>query len=181
MKVINMQNDKSVYRLQGLSCANCAAKFEKNIEAIESVEAVQVNFGAAKLTVDGEVSIEQLEQAGAFDGIKVLPERQRHIEEKEPFWKKRHNLTAMISVFFIVIGYLLYFQVGQDHPLTVITFLVAILIGGFDLFKVGLKNLTRLVFDMNTLMTFAIIGSAYICYCAVVAVVVYLVATISVV
>jgi len=169
-----MQNDKSVYRLQGLSCANCAAKFEKNIEAIESVEAVQVNFGAAKLTVDGEVSIEQLEQAGAFDGIKVLPERQRHIEEKEPFWKKRHNLTAMISVFFIVIGYLLYFQVGQDHPLTVITFLVAILIGGFDLFKVGLKNLTRLEFDMNTLMTIAIIGAAIIGEWAEGAVVVFL-------
>ncbi|HLS60998.1 MAG TPA: heavy metal translocating P-type ATPase [Virgibacillus sp.] len=169
-----MPNDTNVYRLQGLSCANCAAKFEKNIEAIESVEAVQVNFGAAKLTVDGEASIEQLEKAGAFDGIKVLPERQRHIEEKEPFWKKRHNLTAMISVVFIIIGYLLYFQVGQDHPLTIITFLVAILIGGFDLFKVGLKNLTRLEFDMNTLMTIAIIGAAIIGEWAEGAVVVFL-------
>src|SRR5690625_8005258 len=106
-----------------------------------------------KLKVEGEVSNEKTEPARSFVGIKILPERQRHIEEKEPFWKKRHNLTAMISVVFIIIGYLLYFQVGQDHPLTIITFLVAILIGGFDLFKVGLKNLTRLEFDMNTLMT----------------------------
>src|SRR5690625_4516962 len=162
MKVMNMPNDTNVYRVQGLSCANCAAKFEKNIEAIESVEAVQVNFGAAKLTVDGAASVEELEKAGAFGGIKGLPERQRNIDEKEAFWTTRHNLTAMISVVFIIIGYLLYFQVGQDHPLTIIAFLVAILIGGFDLFKVGLKNLTRLEFDMNTLMTIAIIGASII-------------------
>src|SRR5690625_5659265 len=80
----------------------------------------------------------------------------------------------MISVVFIIIGYLLYFQVGQDHPLTIITFLVAILIGGFDLFKVGLKNLTRLEFDMNTLMTIAIIGAAIIGEWAEGAVVVFL-------
>lgn len=169
-----MQNDTNVYRLQGLSCANCAAKFEKNIESIDSVEAVQVNFGAAKLTVSGEASIEQLEKAGAFDGIKVLPERQRQTEEKESFWKKRHNLTAMIAVVFIIIGYTLYFQVGQDHPLTVITFLLAILIGGFDLFKVGFRNLIKLEFDMNTLMTIAIIGAAIIGEWAEGAVVVFL-------
>ena len=169
-----MGNKENVYRLQGLSCMNCAAKFEKNIRDIDSVEDVQVNFGASKVMVQGEASIEQLEQAGAFDGIKVYPERERQIEQKESFWKKRENVTAMISVIFIVVGYILYFQLGEKNPLTIGTFGLAIIIGGFDLFKVGLKNLTELEFDMKTLMTIAIIGAAIIGEWAEGAVVVFL-------
>ncbi|MCW1927530.1 heavy metal translocating P-type ATPase [Bhargavaea beijingensis] len=168
-----MEDNRNVYRLQGLSCANCAAKFEKNIRAIETVEDVQLNFGAMKVTVQGDASIEQLEKAGAFDGIKVYPERER-MKKPEPFWKKRENVAAMISLVFIIAGYLSYFQVGEKSPVTIGLFGLAILIGGFDLFKVGLQNLTKLEFDMKTLMTVAVIGAALIGEWAEGAVVVFL-------
>src|SRR5690625_4019786 len=80
----------------------------------------------------------------------------------------------MISVISIVVGYILYFQLGEKNPLTIGTFGLAIIIGGFDLFKVGLKNLTKLDFDMKTLMTIAIIGAAIIGEWAEAAVVVFL-------
>ncbi|WP_047986548.1 heavy metal translocating P-type ATPase [Ornithinibacillus californiensis] len=169
-----MAEDKQVYRLQGLSCTNCAAKFEKNIRGIDSVEDVQLNFGAAKLTVQGAATVEQLEAAGAFDGIKVYPERSREPEVKQSFWKKRENITTMISLLFTVVGYIFFFRMGEAHPVTVGAFLAAIVVGGYTLFQVGLKNLIKLQFDMKTLMTIAIIGAAIIGEWAEGAVVVFL-------
>ncbi len=169
-----LEENKQVYRLQGLSCTNCAAKFEKNIRGITSVEDVQLNFGAAKLTVQGLATIEQLEKAGAFDGIKVYPENRRESVEKQSIWKKRENITTLISLLFTALGYIFFFVMDESHPATVGSFLGAILIGGYSLFKVGLKNLAKLQFDMKTLMTIAIIGAAIIGEWAEGAVVVFL-------
>ncbi|WP_047980492.1 heavy metal translocating P-type ATPase [Ornithinibacillus contaminans] len=169
-----MDDNRNVYRLQGLSCTNCAAKFEKNIRTIATVEDVQLNFGAAKLTVQGAVTIDQLEEAGAFDGIKVFPERQRQVEQKQSFWKKRQNITALVALFLTVVGYVTNFQLGDNHPVAIGFFIAAILIGGYDLFKVGIANITKLQFDMKTLMTIAIIGAAIIGEWAEGAVVVFL-------
>ncbi|MDN4607942.1 heavy metal translocating P-type ATPase [Sporosarcina highlanderae] len=157
-----MSSEKNVYRLQGLSCTNCAAKFEKNIREINTVEDVQLNFGASKITVVGDASVEQLEKAGAFDGIKVYPEKQRVVEVKEPFWKKRENQTTVASLFLLILGYIATFYQGEDNALSIALFASAILVGGYNLFKVGLVNLSKLQFDMNTLMTIAVIGAALI-------------------
>lgn len=153
---------KQVYRLQGLSCTNCAAKFERNIREIETVEDVQLNFGASKITIYGDASVIQLEKAGEFDGIKVIPEHQKWVEQKVPFWKKRGNVTASISLLLVMIGYLASFQLGEKNPLTIGVFAASIVIGGYFLFTQGFKNLFRLQFDMKTLMTIAIIGAALI-------------------
>ncbi|QUW20939.1 cadmium-translocating P-type ATPase [Sporosarcina sp. Marseille-Q4063] len=157
-----MSTEKNVYRLQGLSCMSCAAKFEKNIREIDSVKDIQLNFGASKLTVMGDASVEQLEKAGAFDGIKVYPEKQRIVEEKEPFWKKRENKTTIASLFLLILGFVTSSVAGDGSTSSILLFATAILVGGYNLLKVGLRNLTKLEFDMNTLMTIAVIGAVII-------------------
>ncbi|WP_208586922.1 heavy metal translocating P-type ATPase [Gracilibacillus suaedae] len=164
--------DKQIFRLQGLSCTNCAATFEKNVRNISSVDEVNVNFSAAKLTVYGDATIEQLEEAGAFDHIKVYPEKTK--APTVPFYKKRENQLTMFSLFFVMLGYVFYFQIGEHHALTIGTCLLAIIIGGYDLIKTGSKNLLKLQFDMKTLMTIAVIGAAIIGEWAEAAVVVFL-------
>lgn len=150
------------FQLQGLTCTDCAAQFEQNIKELENVEAVKLNFGAAKVTVTGDVTVSDLEKAGAFDNIRVAEASRKRQFEKIPFFKKRQNIRMMISLVFVLIGYTFYFTLGETHPLAIASFLTGIVAGGWDMFKVGFSNLRQLIFDMKSLMTIAIIGAVII-------------------
>ncbi|MFF3926494.1 heavy metal translocating P-type ATPase [Paenibacillus lactis] len=158
---------KNVYRVEGFTCANCAGKFENNVKQLPGVQDAKVNFGASKISVYGNTTIEELEKAGAFENLKVAPEKaQREAtgdsnkEEKEPFYKK--HSTLLNAALLIVFGYLSLIVNGEENLITSLLFAASIVIGGFSLFKVGFKNLMRFEFDMKTLMTVAIIGAAVI-------------------
>ncbi|MCM3548772.1 cadmium-translocating P-type ATPase [Alkalihalobacillus clausii] len=165
----------SVYRVDGFTCANCAGKFEKNVKGLPGVKDAKVNFGASKLTVYGEATIEALEEAGAFEQLKVTKEpsrRQPFQYTQIPFYKKHRSI--LLSVLLLVFGYVFQFKYGESNIGTVGLFLTAILVGGFPLLKTGIRNVARLEFDMKTLMTLAVIGGAIIGEWGEVAVVVIL-------
>lgn len=163
---------KSVFRVEGFSCANCAGKFESNVKRLPGVHDAKVNFGAAKITVYGTATIEELEKAGAFESLKIFPDKPAksaredgraqpsRLETQTPFYK-RHTVL-LIAGIFLVLGYVSMWMKGGEHPLTSLFFAASIVIGGHSLFKVGLQNLLRLDFDMKTLMTVAIAGAAII-------------------
>ncbi len=165
-----MNQEKNVYRVQGFSCANCAGKFERNVKELPGVQDAKVNFGASKISVYGETSIEELEKAGAFENLKVAPDERRQQasqegkevkkEEKVPFYKKQS--TLLYSALFLVFGYLSSSVNGDENIVTTLLFVASMLIGGLSLFKVGLQNLIHFDFDMKTLMTVAVIGGAII-------------------
>lgn len=78
--------------------------------------------------------------------------------ERASFWKQKENIKVYISTLLLIITWLF----GEDSSLSTAGYAAAILIGGYTLFLKGLKNLSRLNFDMSTLMTIAIIGAALI-------------------
>lgn len=45
---------KKTFRLEGLECANCAAKMEKAINDLDGVASATVNFMTTKLVIEGE-------------------------------------------------------------------------------------------------------------------------------
>lgn len=45
---------RKTYKLQGLDCANCAAKMEEGIRKIEGVRSATVSFMAQKLTIEAD-------------------------------------------------------------------------------------------------------------------------------
>jgi len=163
---IVVHQDKNVYRVEGFSCANCAGKFEENVKKLSGVHDAKVNFGASKIEVYGNTTIEELEKAGAFENLKVTPdkplreEKKEVKEEKEPFYKK--HSTLLYASLLIVFGYISQFVNGEENIITSLLFAAAIVIGGYSLFKVGFQNLLHFEFDMKTLMTVAIIGAAII-------------------
>ncbi|RKJ43547.1 heavy metal translocating P-type ATPase, partial [Butyricicoccus sp. 1XD8-22] len=158
------------FRVEGFSCANCAGKFERNVKELPGVHDAKVNFGASKISVVGNATIEELEKAGAFENLKIYPKKQagqrdsakdeNSKETKISFIKKYEEV--LFSTLLIFIGFISLFTNGEENIVTTLLFLAAILIGGYPLFKVGFQNLLRLDFDMKTLMTVAIIGAAII-------------------
>lgn len=155
-----MADQKAVYRVQGFTCAGCAKTFEKNVRNLKGVTDAEVNFGASKVTVYGDVTIEELEKAGAFERLKILPENEQLVAVNEPFWK-RYGAT-LLSIVFLLIGWGISLFFMEYAMLAIASYIGAMLIGGWRLFKAGLQNLFSLQFDMKTLMTIAIIGAAII-------------------
>jgi Zn2+/Cd2+-exporting ATPase len=89
---------------------------------------------------------------GAFDRLVIVPEKEKvKAAPQKSIWK-RYGIMAL-SLLIVIAGYL--FSIEY-------LFGIAILLGGFSLFKTGLKNLVKLDFDMKALMTIAIIGAALI-------------------
>ncbi|MDD9314321.1 heavy metal translocating P-type ATPase [Cytobacillus firmus] len=155
------EEEMKAYRVQGFTCVNCAAIFENNVKELPGVDDAKVNFGASKVYVKGTATIEELEKAGAFENLKIRDEKEQRVE-REPFWKQKENIKVYISAILLLISWFLGAQYGEEHILPTIGYAASILIGGYSLFIKGLKNLSRLQFDMNTLMTIAIIGAAII-------------------
>ena len=43
---------KAVFKLEGLDCANCAAKIENEVGRLQGVESVNVSFLTQKMTIE---------------------------------------------------------------------------------------------------------------------------------
>ncbi len=82
------------------------------------------------------------------------------VEQKEPFLQK--HSTVIVSMVFLLIGWYSGHINGEESISTILAYGASILVGGYRLFRTGIKNLFRLEFDMRTLMTIAVIGAAFI-------------------
>ncbi|WP_124728124.1 heavy metal translocating P-type ATPase [Staphylospora marina] len=153
-----MSGNKSVnFRLEGLTCAGCAEQFERSVREIPGVEEARVDFASSRLTVVGQVSSEVLEKAGDAEGIRVLPET-APVPSRIPFWKRQGVVRTTLAALLAVIAW----TAGEGSVFSMLGYVAAMLVGGLALFRKGCRQLFRLRFDMNALMTVAIIGAAAI-------------------
>lgn len=162
--VIAMSKETSskTYRVEGLSCTNCAAKFEKNVKSIEGVTDAKVNFGAGKIKVEGTSSIQEIKSAGAFENLIIQDEDNQESEGVQKDSSLKRNWTLVISVILIAIAFYFRATAGENDIITKSLFISAIVIGGLSLFTEGIKDLLKLNFSMEVLMTVAIIGASII-------------------
>lgn len=173
---MKMIQSRKTYRIEGLSCANCAGKFERNVRGLASVDEAQVNFGASKIYVTGDPTVEELEAAGAFENLKLtLDERKKGstntdqsitaqptswLDKMKQFYKAHQSIC--VATLFMLLGYISHLLSGENHMMTILLFVCSILLSGSALLIRGVKNLVHAEFDMHTLMTIAVIGGAII-------------------
>lgn len=162
--------EKRIFILDGLDCANCAAKIEAKVRQLPEVEYASLAFSTKQLRVFAkhpETLLLEIQAAAdsVEDGITVTEKTKRRMvsteEEHTPFWKK--------PLFSIGVGTML-FVVGeitmntlelseQDLRMLPIFLIAYLILGGKVLMSAGKNILKGQIFDENFLMCIATIGA----------------------
>ena len=66
---------KKAFKLEGLDCANCAAKIEHAVSRIAGVSSASVNFLTTRMVIEGdEAAFDAIEKAAQAAVRRVLPD-----------------------------------------------------------------------------------------------------------
>jgi len=170
-----MQNK---FNITGMSCAACSARVEKAVSSLDGVQFCSVNLLTNSMTVEGDVSIEEIiatvEKAGYGATL---------FEEKESFGKEKAKdtkQTAMLKRFIasvILLIFLMYISMGHmmwnlplpaflaDNPLAIAVLQMVLTIGVMVInkhfFVNGFKAIFRSSPNMDTLVALGS-GAAFI-------------------
>jgi len=154
---------RTVFRVAGLDCGDCAAKLEKRITALAGVRAATINFGAGKMTVEHSISDKLIIQAVAQAGYRAQREEEtgRAAQVKSAWWANARTQATMVSGILLA-GAMGLNWAGIDGARVTALYAATILVGGYHAAKSGFYGLRSLAVDMNFLMTVAIVGAAAI-------------------
>lgn len=157
-----------VCSIEGLDCANCAAKIEIQLNKADGIEEARVDFLSGKLI---------LSLSSLADKNEVLQKTQKIIDKIEPGVKIRelskaknddndhdheegvslHEMLKLIVGILIFVGVLFINKSSIFYlPMFIVSYL---LIGGEVVFRAFRNILRGKVFDENFLMTIATIGA----------------------
>ncbi|WP_378954730.1 heavy metal translocating P-type ATPase [Pelosinus sp. sgz500959] len=156
-------SDKTVFKISGLDCADCAAKLEKRLLSMAGVDSAQVNFATGKLII--KHTIEEIEIIKAVEQAGYNAEREikghHSIKNKPAWWLNRRTQTTIVSgILLVLVTIMEWFGVTND--IVIPLYITIELVGGYYTAKSGFYSLRSLSFDMNFLMTVAIIGASAI-------------------
>ncbi|MCA0989523.1 heavy metal translocating P-type ATPase [Guptibacillus algicola] len=146
------------YRIKGLSCPNCAADLEQRIQKLDNGETAQLQYNSGKIQLDEKVDLNKVEKILSTDNASLV----KSDDEDE---HEGHSHPSSIKMYLgIATGvFILALLVDSMSSFTAIPFyLAAIILSGYQTFIKGLKNLIRLKFNIETLMTIALIGAVAI-------------------
>ncbi|WP_165003435.1 MULTISPECIES: heavy metal translocating P-type ATPase [unclassified Enterococcus] len=155
------------YRLEGLDCANCAMKIEKNVQQIEGVKQATVNFATGKMNIEAEpAQLAAIEQEAKEIVHKLEPEvtvTEINKETKKADQPSHEGRDALVRIGLSALGVVALLWLAPAEPLRLIGFLVIYLLIGFDVIKQAVMNIVKgQLFDENFLMAVATIGAMLI-------------------
>jgi len=156
LKVINKQ--KVVFQVDGITCLDCAQKFEKAVNELPGVLSASLNTMTGKLAVEGRASLEDIRQLGQDENYKINPVvQQRSIAQpvKKMNWEMLRAVLSGVSLV-IAVGVE---KFGGSAMTYLPMYILAMVLGGWGNFKKASHALPRLNFNMSVLMSVAVIGA----------------------
>ncbi|TDF88140.1 heavy metal translocating P-type ATPase [Paenibacillus piri] len=156
----------SIFRIEGMDCADCAQKLEKPVGALVSVNQVMVNYGAAKMTVEHDGSAEQaviqtVNQAG-YTATLETGGKPLQTDERS-FWRRNNKVmpTAISGLIFTVAWGLELGNIMSESTSSIL-YALAMIIGGYRIARTGIYGLRSRTIGMDLLMTVAALGAGLI-------------------
>jgi Cd2+/Zn2+-exporting ATPase len=153
--------------LTGLDCPDCSKTLEKALSRLPGVVDVSVNFAASRLKAEYELErvapkdiVSQIEGMG----YGALEAGRRQQEQGEAWWRRDRRLVlTAASGFLLILGFASGFFLESSSPVRIALFSLALLLGGYPSFRAAFYSLRRaLTFDMNVLVSVAIVGAVAI-------------------
>ncbi|AEF94478.1 cadmium-translocating P-type ATPase [Desulfotomaculum nigrificans CO-1-SRB] len=158
---------RKAFLLVGLSCANCAAKIETQVQKIPGIQGAVVNFPAKKLVVElasegsnAEILRHIKHMVDSIEpGVEVkeiTAETKAPSPQEEKLGEKMELLRLAASAVLFAVALIFQFSFTTEAILYAISY---VLVGGEVLLK-SARNISRgQVFDENFLMSVATLGA----------------------
>lgn len=193
------------YKVQGLSCANCAREMQEEIQKLDHGKDAALLFNSSRLLVRPEVDLQRVQRILSGDGASLVTpstaggtdkgsgttakaghkhsghdhehghehgDEHGHEHENADSHGHSHGHShgegeGRIGQWLLTISAVLYaatFILDTRIPgnAIILMYIVSIVLSGYSTFIRGLRNLFRLKFNMDTLMTVALVGASLI-------------------
>ncbi|MCA0972436.1 cadmium-translocating P-type ATPase [Halobacillus litoralis] len=142
------------YKLQGLSCANCAREMQTEMQKLDNGEKTEIKFSSSKLVVEDDVDMKSIRRILKTDGASL-------VDDEEPSsWRPDMKMLVILSAAIFAMTFVLAPVVSNG--VIVAMYVAAMAISGYQTFIKGAKNLVKFKFNIDTLMTIALIGAVAI-------------------
>ncbi len=155
-------------QIDGMNCKDCATLIQDTVCRIDGVQSSLVNFGSGSLKVTYHpqtVSREQLTGSVEKLGYRVNGPRQTGNTDKR-LWQDRVFVTTTIAGMFLLAGLLFEFILSNtlilNLPMSVVCFLIATGLAGYNFSRESWLALLRFRFNMDLLISLAAIGAIII-------------------
>jgi Zn2+/Cd2+-exporting ATPase len=156
--------------LEGLCCANCAGKIERESNNIDGVKSATVDFISTKLIME----IDDLSQQNAIvDNVKkivkriepdvnvvVIDNKDKGLKSKNEEAEQENNKSEIIRLAIGAIIFLIATAMKFSNSVELLLYLASYVLVGGEVVLGALRNIRRgQVFDENFLMSIATIGA----------------------
>ncbi|PFA69740.1 heavy metal translocating P-type ATPase [Bacillus sp. AFS015802] len=148
------------YKLQGLSCGNCAREMEEEINKLENGEGSRILYNSSKLILNKGVDMQKVEKILSADGAVLVKDHgDEHAHDHSHEHTNSSTMKILLGMSAIIFFSAIYVDSQLDNLVPVIMYLTAAATSGYPTFIKGAKNLLKFKFNIDTLMTIALIGA----------------------